>query len=238
MIVTSCAPGGSLFETAPVTSRSSGLSIARSSSDARIRLDDAGTVRVPGRAAGQPCRARFTSRRLGIHRLFRSVPSSTRRGRHEIRGALGDHRFSRQGVGGTRRRLAVSAGWSARPECGPWTLPGPPPVRVSTIRSDCGRSSSTTTPRFSRRIREVADPSGRAKAFGRARIEIQVRPDGVGSVIEMGEHLASPPMSWFSAERRRTGGGAAQPGVHPAVGTARGGPRPSARRIDRAPRLG
>ncbi|BCN59260.1 MULTISPECIES: SRPBCC family protein [Prescottella] len=37
----------------------------------------------------------------------------------------------------------------------------------------------------------------RAKAFGRARIEIQVRPDGVGSLIEMGEHLASPPMSWF-----------------------------------------
>lgn len=37
----------------------------------------------------------------------------------------------------------------------------------------------------------------RAKGFGRVRIEIQIRPEGVGSVIEMGEHLASPPMSWF-----------------------------------------
>ncbi len=73
----------------------------------------------------------------------------------------------------------------------------PAPVRVSTIRSDCGRSSSTTTPRFSRRSGKSLTLLARAKAFGRARIEIQVRPDGVGSVIEMGEHLASPPMSWF-----------------------------------------
>nr|WP_309473107.1 SRPBCC family protein [Rhodococcus sp. AG1013] len=39
--------------------------------------------------------------------------------------------------------------------------------------------------------------NARAKGFGRTRIEIQVRPDGVGCVIAMGEHLASPPMSCF-----------------------------------------
>ena len=37
----------------------------------------------------------------------------------------------------------------------------------------------------------------RAKAFGRARIELRVHPDGAGSVVVMGENLASPPVSWF-----------------------------------------
>lgn len=49
----------------------------------------------------------------------------------------------------------------------------------------------------------AADPGrsltlmARAKGFGRARIELDVRPSGVGSVIGMGENLASPPMSWL-----------------------------------------
>ncbi len=103
-------------------------------------------------------------------------------------------------VVGASRMRAVDPAWPA------------PGARIH-IRSDCGRSSSTTTPRFSRRIRgKSLTLLARAKAFGRARIEIQVRPDGVGSVIEMGEHLASPPMSWFPQSVVELAAGAAQTG--------------------------
>lgn len=39
--------------------------------------------------------------------------------------------------------------------------------------------------------------SAHAKGWGRARIELRVRSNGAGSVIDMGENLTSRPMSWL-----------------------------------------